>query len=78
MVPDESDNGRVLLDGDHVARILAVKQEDDTYEAQVYVRLAREPAIAETYIPAGIYGTEAEAWAAAESRANRAFKEREF
>jgi hypothetical protein len=70
--------GRILQNGDHIARILAVKQPDETYEAQVYVRLAREPEVAETFIPAGIYGTEAEAWTAAEERANRAFKENEF
>jgi len=71
-------DGRILQDGDHMARICVVKQPDETYEAQVYVRLTREPEVAETYIPAGIYGTEAEAWEAAERRANRAFKEREF
>ncbi|MDB5772018.1 MAG: hypothetical protein JWM42_2392, partial [Burkholderia sp.] len=51
---------------------------DHTYEAQVYVRLSREPEVAETYIPAGTFPTEAEAWIAAEQRANRAFKEHEF
>ncbi|RJG07814.1 hypothetical protein D3870_03655 [Noviherbaspirillum cavernae] len=71
-------DGRFLQDGDHVARILVVKQPDDTYEAQVYVRLTREPEIAETYIPAGIYETEALAWEAAEQRAKRAFEEHEF
>ncbi|KRB92920.1 hypothetical protein ASE07_14445 [Noviherbaspirillum sp. Root189] len=70
--------GRMLQSGTHLARILAVKQPDDTYEAQVYVRLTREPEVAETYIPAGIFGTEAEAWKAAEERANRAFTENEF
>ena len=70
--------GRMLQSGDHIARIVAVRQPDDTFEAQVYVRLAREPEIAETYIPAGIYAAEDEAWAAAEERANRAFKEHEF
>jgi hypothetical protein len=70
--------GRVLQSGTHLARILAVPQPDGTYEAQVYVRLTREPEVAETYIPAGIHSTEAEAWKAAEERAQRAFDEREF
>jgi hypothetical protein len=74
----QSTPGRMLQSGTHLARILAVKQPDDTYEAQVYVRLTREPEVAETYIPAGIFGTEAEAWQAAEERANRAFTEHEF
>jgi hypothetical protein len=75
---DPTAGGKVLRSGDHIARILAVAQPDQTFEAQVYVRLAREPKVAETYIPAGIHGTEAEAWAAAEERAMRALKEREF
>ena len=70
--------GRILQSGGHIARIVAVPLPDGTYEAQVYVRLAREPEIAETYIPAGIFVTEAEAWAAAQERAARAFREREF
>lgn len=70
--------GRMMRSGDHLARIVAVKQPDDTFEAQVYVRLAREPEVAETYIPVGLYGTEAAALEAAEERANRAFKEHEF
>ena len=70
--------GRILRKGDHVARILALKQPDEMYEAQVYVRLTREPELAETYIPAGVFGTEDEAWAAAEARADRAFREHEF
>ncbi len=69
---------RVLRSGTHLARITAVEQEDDTWEAQVHVRLTREPEIAETYIPAGIFPTEEEAWAAAEERARRAFSEHEF
>lgn len=69
---------RVLRHGTHLARILAQAQPDGTYEAQVYVRLTREPERAETYIPAGKFATEMEAWAAAEERANRAFKENEF
>ncbi len=71
-------NGRVLQSGTHLARILAVRQSDETYEAQVYVRLTREPEVAETYIPVGSFATEAEAWAAAEERARRAFKDNEF
>lgn len=70
--------GKLLRSGTHLARILAVRQDDGTYEAQVYVRLTREPEIAETYIPAGTFPNEADAWAAAEDRANRAFKEHEF
>lgn len=70
--------GRILQSGTHVARILATHLPDDRYEAQVFVRLTREPQIAETYIPAGIYETEAEAWTAAEERAERAFREHEF
>jgi hypothetical protein len=68
----------ILQSGTHIARIAALQQPDGTYEAQVFVRLAREPEIAETYIPAGICATEAEAWAAAEQRATRALKEHEF
>ncbi|RJF99950.1 hypothetical protein D3871_04780 [Noviherbaspirillum saxi] len=71
-------DGRILQSGAHLARILAVKQPDDTFEAQVYVRLTREPEVAETYIPAGVFATEDEAWQAAEARANRAFTENEF
>jgi hypothetical protein len=70
--------GRVLRSGDHIARIATAQLPDRTYEAQVYVRLTREPETAETYIPAGTFVTEAEAWAAAEERANRAFREHEF
>lgn len=75
---DASTPGRVLQNGTHLARILALAQPDGTYEAQVYVRLTREPEVAETYIPAGTYPTEAEAWTAAEQRARRAFTEHEF
>ena len=53
-------------------------KEDDVYEAQVFVRLTREPEVAETYIPAGNFATEAEAWSAAEERAKRAFRDDEF
>lgn len=70
--------GRVLQSGTHLARILATKQPDGRFEAQVYVRLTREPETAETYIPAGTFMTEAEAWRAAEERAQRAFREHEF
>jgi antitoxin (DNA-binding transcriptional repressor) of toxin-antitoxin stability system len=70
--------GRILQSGTHIARIVALKQPDGTYEAQVFVRLTREPEIAETYIPVGIYQTENEAWTAAEQRATRAIEEHEF
>jgi hypothetical protein len=70
--------GRILQSGTHVARIVATPLPDATYEAQVFVRLTREPEIAETYIPAGVYETEEEAWAAAEKRAARALNEHEF
>jgi hypothetical protein len=71
-------DGRIIQSGTHVAKILAARQPDDTYEAQVFVRLTREPEIAETYIPAGIFQTEAEALRAAEQRAERAINENEF
>jgi len=71
-------DGRLLQEGTHLARILAVKQPDETYEAQVFVRLTREPEVAETYIPAGNFATESEAWSAAEERAKRAFRDDEF
>jgi len=77
-VENASTPGRILQSGTHLARILALAQPDGTYEAQVYVRLTREPEVAETYIPAGTYPTEDEAWAAAEQRARRAFEEHEF
>jgi hypothetical protein len=70
--------GRVLQSGTHLARIAVARQADDTFEAQVYVRLTREPEIAETYIPAGSFPTEGEAWGAAEERARRALNEHEF
>lgn len=70
--------GRILKSGTHLARIVAVAQPDGTFEAQVYVRLTREPEVAETYIPAGIFPTEEEAWTAAKERARRAFDEHEF
>jgi len=70
--------GRILQSGTHLARTAVVRQSDGTFEAQVYVRLAREPELAETYIPAGIYPSEESALAAAEERAVRALAEREF
>lgn len=70
--------GRILQSGSHIARIETVEMPDGTWEAQVFVRLAREPEIAETYIPAGIFVTEAEAAQAAEQRAVRAIEEQEF
>ncbi|HZW11710.1 MAG TPA: hypothetical protein VFF81_00770 [Noviherbaspirillum sp.] len=80
-IPDGNEStaaGRVLQNGDHLARIQARKMPDDTYEAQIYVRLTREPETAETYIPAGTFPSEEQAWAAAEERAKRAFRENEF
>jgi hypothetical protein len=71
-------NGKVLQSGTHIARTAAVLQPDATWEAQVFVRLSREPEIAETYIPAGIYGSEEEALSAAQERARRALDEHEF
>lgn len=70
--------GRTLQSGTHLARIFAKPQPDGSFEAQVYVRLTREPEVAETYIPAGVYASEAEAWNAAENRAKRAIQEHEF
>ncbi|WP_232429516.1 hypothetical protein [Noviherbaspirillum autotrophicum] len=70
--------GRILRSGTHLARIFAKPQPDGSFEAQVYVRLTREPEVAETYIPAGVYASEAEAWDAAENRAKRAIQEHEF
>lgn len=71
-------DGRLLRSGTHLARILATRQPDGQYEAQVFVRLTREPENAETYIPAGLFPTESDAWHAAEERAQRAFREHEF
>lgn len=76
--PEGAPPGKILQEGDHLARIHAQPMADDTFEAQVYVRLAREPEIAETYIPVGTYQTEEEAWKAAEERAIRALREKEF
>lgn len=69
---------KVLQSGSHIARYDAVEKPDHAFEAQVFVRLAREPETAETYIPAGIYPTEEEALAGARERARRALKEHEF
>ncbi|MES2536349.1 MAG: hypothetical protein V4632_10810 [Pseudomonadota bacterium] len=71
-------SGRILQSGTHIARIATPKLSDGTFEAQVFVRLSREPEIAETYIPAGLFQTEAEAQQAAEERATRAIEEHEF
>jgi len=72
------EESRVIREGTHVARMTATRLDDGTYEAQVYVRLTREPAVAETYIPAGVFASEGEAWQAAEERARRALTQREF
>lgn len=74
----ESLPGKTLQSGTHLARFVTAQLPDGTYEAQVYVRLSREPQIAETYIPAGVFVTDAEAWVAAEERAERALREHEF
>jgi hypothetical protein len=70
--------GRVLQRGTHIARLDVAGLPDGSFEAQVYVRLSREPESAETYIPAGAFPTEEDAWKAAEDRARRALDEREF
>lgn len=70
--------GRILQSGSHIARILAVAAAEGMYEAQVFVRLTREPEIAETYIPVGMFGSEEAAWKAAEERATRALENHEF
>ena len=71
-------SGRVLQSGTHIARIAAMPEPDGTFEAQVFVRLSREPEIADTYIPAGVYPSEADALQAAEERARRALDNHEF
>lgn len=71
-------SGRILQSGTHIARIVALPEPDGTFEAQVFVRLSREPEIAETYIPVGIYSNEADAMRAAEERARRAIDNHEF
>ena len=40
-------SGRVLQSGTHIARIAAMPEPDGTFEEQVFVRLSREPEIAE-------------------------------
>ena len=74
----EQPTGRILQSGTHIARIVALEEPDGTFEAQVFVRLAREPEIAETYIPVGIFPTADQAWEAAEARATRAIENHEF
>ncbi len=69
---------KVLQNGTHIARYDAVEKPDHAFEAQVFVRLAREPEIAETYIPVGLYPTEEEALASARERAARALQEHEL
>jgi hypothetical protein len=69
---------RILQSGTHIARITAVQLPDATFEAQVFVRLTREPEIAETYIPAGIFPNLDDAMKGAESRAKRALEQNEF
>ncbi len=70
--------GNTLQNGSHVARTDVKLMPDGTYEAQVYVRLSREPEVAETYIPAGIHPDETSALYAAQQRAQRALDEHEF
>lgn len=69
---------QILQSGTHIARIATQRQEDERFEAQVFVRLTSEPAAAETYIPAGLFETEQEALEAADQRARRALEENEF
>ncbi|MCW5300105.1 hypothetical protein [Herbaspirillum lusitanum] len=69
---------QVLQSGTHIARFDAVKKDEDVFEAQVFVRLTREPEVAETYIPAGLFGSMQEALENAKQRAERALKENEF
>lgn len=68
----------ILKSGTHIARIVAVEEPDGTFAAQVYVRLEREPELAETYIPVGIHPSEGEALAAARQRAAEALAENQF
>lgn len=70
--------GQILQSGSHIARTACQPHADGTFEAQVFVRLAREPEAAETYIPAGKGATEEEALAIAQERAQRALDENEF
>lgn len=71
-------SGQILQSGSHIARIATQPQADGTFEGQVFVRLEREPETAETFIPAGIGATEAEALDLARQRALRALNEKEF
>jgi hypothetical protein len=76
---DSEDPGEdTLQNGTHLARIATQPMSDGMFEAQVYVRLAREPEVAETYIPAGTFPTEDQAWRAAYQRARRALESHEF
>lgn len=68
----------ILKNGDHIARIAAQQEPDGTFAAQVYVRLEREPELAETYSPAGVHPSEGEALAAARQRAVEALLEQQF
>ena len=70
--------GSTLQSGTHIARTDTKQMPDGTYEAQVFVRLSREPENAETFIPAGIHPDEASALQAAQARAQRALDEHEF
>jgi hypothetical protein len=70
--------GQTLQSGTHIARTDTRLMPDGTFEAQVFVRLSREPEIAETYIPAGIYPDQPSALQAAQERARRALDEHEF
>lgn len=67
-----------LQSGTHIARTDTKLMPDGTYEAQVFVRLSREPETAETYIPAGIHPGQPSALQAAQERARRALDEHEF
>lgn len=71
-------SGRILQSGTHIARTASESMPDGLFEAQVFVRLAREPDVAETYIPVGLFPSEEEALRAAEERAQRALRENEF
>jgi len=70
--------GQTLQSGTHIARTDVKLMPDGTYEAQVFVRLTREPEIAETFIPAGIHPDAPSALQAARERARRALDEHEF
>jgi hypothetical protein len=69
---------RTLQSGTHIARIDFSAMPDGLYEGQVFVRLSREPEVAETYIPVGLFPSEEEALQAAQERAERALRENEF